>query len=99
MQTAHRRSVILLCGSILLLVAATVAGVAAYAIYDQRQEIHALQSRLAVVGQRSERAALATRAVCSALATLQKSSTRGIASLARLTEGDCAPILELPPPR
>jgi uncharacterized protein HemX len=98
MLTAHRKFLVL-AGVSLLLLAATAAGIGAYAIYDQREEIHALQARLITVGQRSERAAGASRALCSALTRLRKTAKSDLASLARLTKQGCAPILRAPAPR
>ena len=99
MPISHRKSLVLAGVAILLLCGLTAAGIAAYAIYDQRQEIHSLQARLALVGQRSERAAQATRGLCSALAVLRKPGTSDIAALVRLSRSDCTPILQYPAPR
>lgn len=93
------RTIVLTALTLLLLFVSAAAGIAAYAIYDQRHEIHTLQARLTTVGQRSERTAQATRALCSALLNLQEKSAPGLVSLARLTRSDCAPLLRLPTER
>lgn len=71
-----------------------VAGAAAYEIYDQRNEIHALQARLAAVGAASERTNRATRALCSALST--PNAAPGLAALRRDMQVACAPVLRYP---
>ena len=82
-----------------LLVAATAAGIGAYAIYDARNEIHRLQARVQVVGEQSERAARAARALCAGIAGQRKNPALDLRLLARLTRSECAPLLRLPPPR
>jgi hypothetical protein len=87
--------------SVLLIGIATAAGIGAYAVYDERSEIHALQARVRSVGEQSERATRAARGLCTALAILQqrRTSAADITSLARLTKSECTPILHYPTPR